>query len=109
LRDTYVAAGTLRARHIAKDTLVMAANLSAMFDPLEVPDAASFRADRPWETYILWGYGMHRCFGAHINRAVIPAILKPLLARSSLRPTSAGIDTGGTPFPVHFEVEFSDT
>jgi cytochrome P450 len=79
-----------------------------MFDPLKVRGAASFRTNRPWGTYILWGYGMHRCFGAHINRAVIPAILKPLLARSHLRSTGAGIDTDGTPFPVHFEVEFSD-
>ena len=42
--------------------------------------AELFRTDRPWDDYILWGYGMHTCFGAHVNRAVMPAILKPLLA-----------------------------
>ena len=71
------------------------------------PDA--FRTDRPWEDYILWGEGLHTCFGAHINRVLIPAILKPLLARPGLR-RAAGplgrIDTGGTPFPVHFVVEY---
>jgi hypothetical protein len=57
---------------------------------------------------MLWGYGMHACFGRHINRAVLPAILKPLLSRSGLRATNGGIDDQGTPFPVHFEVEFAD-
>ena len=58
---------------------------------------------------MLWGYGLHSCFGAHINRAVIPAILKPLLAQSDLRRAAgdAGrIDGGGTPFPRRFEVEW---
>ena len=61
--------------------MVMASNLSAMFDPLSVPSPNAFRTDRPWETYILWGYGIHACFGAYLNRANIPAILKPLLAK----------------------------
>jgi hypothetical protein len=58
---------------------------------------------------MLWGYGMHTCFGAHINRSVMPAILKPLLAKPGLRraPGNAGrIDGGGTPFPQHFSVEW---
>jgi cytochrome P450 len=109
LRDAYVAGGRLRGRHIPKDRMVMASNLSAMFDPLTIPDAASFRTDRPWEVYILWGYGLHTCFGAHINRAVLPALLKPLLAKPGLRraPGDAGrLDDGGTPFPVHLHLEF---
>jgi cytochrome P450 len=109
LRDAYVAGGRLRGRHIPKDRMVMASNLSAMFDPLTIPDAASFRTDRPWEVYILWGYGLHTCFGAHINRAVLPALLKPLLAKPGLRraPGAAGrLDDGGTPFPVHLHLEF---
>jgi cytochrome P450 len=109
LRDASVAGGRLRGRHIPKDRMVMASNLSAMFDPLTIPDAASFRTDRPWEVYILWGYGLHTCFGAHINRAVLPALLKPLLAKPGLRraPGAAGrLDDGGTPFPVHLHLEF---
>jgi hypothetical protein len=34
---------------------------------------------------MLWGYGMHTCFSAHINRAVIPASLKPLIVKTGLR------------------------
>ncbi len=109
LRDTHIADGTLRARHVPKGRMVMASNLSAMFDPLAVPDAGRFRIDRPWETYMLWGYGMHACFGAHLNRATLPAILKPLLAKPGLRRAAGAagrIDAGGTPFPVHFHLEF---
>lgn len=105
MRDAQIAAGTLRARRIKAGTMVMAANLSAMFDPLVVPDATSFRTDRPWETYMLWGHGVHICFGAHLNRVNLPAILKPLLVNDGLRKASE-IDNAGTPFPVHFEVVY---
>ena len=108
-RDTRIAAGTLRARNIPKGCMVLAFNLSAMFDPLRIEAPESFRTDRPWEEYMLWGYGMHTCFGAYINRAVMPAILKPLLAKPGLRRAAgdAGrIDSGDTPFPRHFAVEW---
>jgi cytochrome P450 len=107
--DTVVARGTLRARKIKKGTLVFAANFSAMFDPLKMDAPNSFRTDRPWEDYMLWGYGMHTCSGAYINRAIIPVLLKPLLKQKNLSRAagSAGrIDTQGTPFPVHMHVEF---
>ncbi|GEP60689.1 cytochrome P450 [Reyranella soli] len=108
--DATIASGSLRARKIPKGTMVLASNLSAMFDPLRMEAPESFRVDRPWGEYMLWGYGMHTCFGAHINRAVVPAILKPLLAKPGLRRAagSAGrIDAGGTPFPQHFSVEWN--
>ena len=107
--DTTISGGKLRRRKIAKDSIVMASNLSAMFDPLAIPDATSFRIDRPWETYMLWGYGMHACFGAHINRAVLPAVLKPLLAQPNLRRAAGArgqIDKAGTPFPQHLHLLF---
>jgi cytochrome P450 len=107
--DATIAAGSLRARKITKGTMVLASNLSAMFDPLKIEAPESFRTDRPWGEYMLWGYGMHTCFGAYINRAVMPAILKPLLAKPGLRRAAGNagrIDTGGTPFPQHFSVEW---
>ena len=107
--DATIAAGSLRARKIPKGTMVLASNLSAMFDPLKIEAPESFRIDRPWGEYMLWGYGMHTCFGAYINRAVMPVILKPLLAKSGLRRAAGNagrIDAGGTPFPQHFSVEW---
>lgn len=109
MHDTMIAAGKLRRRKIVKDSIVMASNLSAMFDPLAIPDATRFRIDRPWQTYMLWGYGLHVCFGAHINRAVLPAVLKPLLAQPNLRRAEGPrgrIDTAGTPFPQHLHLVF---
>ena len=88
---------------------MLASNLSAMFDPLKIESPESFRTDRPWGDYILWGYGLHGCFGAYINRAVLPAILKPLFTKPGLRRAAGAagqIDTGGTQFPKHFGVEW---
>ena len=108
--DTVIAAGSLRARRIPKDSLVLASNLSAMFDPWALKRPDEFRTDRPWDHYMLWGHGLHTCFGAHINRAVVPRLLKPLLAAGDLT-RSAGdagrIDTADTPFPAHLQVDLS--
>jgi cytochrome P450 len=108
-RDAVIAKGTLRARKVAEGTMVLAANLSAMFDPLKVDAPNTFRVDRPWDDYLLWGYGLHTCFGAHINRVLIPAILKPLLKANGLRRAGGPeglINTNGTPFPAHLVLEF---
>lgn len=108
-RETVIAPNTLRAVRVPQGSMVMAANFSAMFDKLRLTDPEDFRFDRPWDHYILWGDGMHKCFGAYINQALIPAILKPLLLQNGLRRSSgpAGqIDAAKTPFPVHLWVEF---
>lgn len=108
-RDTQVAASTLRRIKIRKGQMVFAANFSACFDRFEIADPGRFRTDRPWEDYIIWGYGMHTCFGATINQAVIPAILKPLLMQKNLRRAcgAAGqIECGTSSFPEHFHLEF---
>jgi cytochrome P450 len=107
VQDTEIARGTLRARRIPAGTMVLASNLSAMFDPLAVEAPESFLTGRPWRDYMLWGYGMHSCFGAHINRAVIPQMLKPLLALPGLRRADGAdgeVDGGGSPFPQHVTV-----
>jgi len=108
-RETWIADGTLRARRVKPGAMVMASNLSAMFDGTELPGVNSFRTDRPWDAYMLWGFGTHTCFGDYINRTTLPTILKPLLRQNNLRRAlgAAGqIDNGGTPFPVHFNVAF---
>jgi cytochrome P450 len=108
-RETWIADGTLRACRVKPGAMVMASNLSAMFDATEMPDVNCFRTDRPWDAYMLWGFGMHTCFGDHLNRVTLPAMLKPLLKQKNLRRAAGGagqIDNGGTPFPVHFRVEF---
>ena len=108
-RDAVIARSTLREVRVKKGQMVFVATQSAMFDHHGVETPGAFRAHRPFEDHIIWGQGMHTCFGAAINAAIIPAILKPLLARSNLRRAegpAGGIDTGGTPFPQHFTVTF---
>mgnify|MGYP006280971073 CR=1 FL=1 len=105
VREVEIARGTARRLRIPAGTMVLAANLSAMFDPQAVAAPQAFRAGRPWGTYMLWGYGMHTCFGQHLNRAIIPQVLKPLLKREGL--AAAGPpDGGGTPFPRHYPLRF---
>lgn len=102
-----IASSTLQVRRIPQDMVVLASNLAAMFDPLHIEKPNEFHIDRPWGEYMLWGYGLHACFGAYVNRAVIPLILKPLLARPSLRRAPRGRFHGGDtpPFPQHFVLE----
>jgi cytochrome P450 len=88
---------------VAADTMVLAANLSAMFDEAVVPDARRFVAGRPWGTYALWGEGLHLCWGDRINKGVLPAMLTPLLAKPGLK-ALAPPDAKGTPFPRHYRL-----
>lgn len=108
-RDCTIAPSTLRRIKVKKGQIIFASNASACFDRLAIPSPNAFRTDRPWETYMIWGYGMHNCFGDTINKALIPAILKPLLAQKNLRRAAgeAGqIQLGTTGFPIHFNLEF---
>jgi len=80
-----------------------------MFDRSRIGNPNEFRTDRPADNYILWGDGLHTCFGAHINPVLIPALLKPLLRQEGLRRAAgpAGrMDTERTPFPAHLRLEF---
>jgi cytochrome P450 len=86
--------------------MVLAANLSTMFDEARVENGNQFRPDRPFETYILWGEGLHLCWGDRINKAILPAMLMPLLAKPGLR-ALAPPDGEGTPFPRHYRLAWS--
>lgn len=96
-------AATLGDTEIAAGTMVLASNLSAMFDEAAVPKPWRFIAGRPWNVYLLWGEGLHLCWGDRINKALLPAMLLPLLARPGLRAVSPP-DGEGTPFPRHYRL-----
>jgi cytochrome P450 len=107
--DAWIAAGTLRARRVRAGAMVMASNLSAMFDGLELAAPNRFDPARAWDVYMLWGFGQHTCFGDHLNRVTLPSLLTPLLKKPALRRASGAagrIDNVGTPFPVHLQVEW---
>ena len=84
-REHVLADGTFRAKKIEPGTRVLFFFASAMMDERRVANPKSFDPDRPPHNYMLFGHGLHQCFGIHINERVLPLMLKPLLQRRGLR------------------------
>jgi cytochrome P450 len=108
LNDTMIARGTRHQTPVAKGDTVLAAFASAMMDPRRVADPRRFDTTRPASDYIHFGYGLHQCFGIHINQATLHLMLKPLLQRPNLRraPGSAGRLRKNGPFAESLTVEW---
>ncbi|ASJ76614.1 cytochrome P450 [Granulosicoccus antarcticus] len=103
-RDYIVNEGSWYAARIPKDTVVLVATQSAMMDSRKVAKPNEFRLDRPDYLYMHYGVGMHTCFGAHINDAQVPAILKSVLKLEGLRRVAPMQSAG--PFPVSLKIAF---
>ena len=95
--DRVVAPGTPRATTIRAGTTVLVATQSAMFDPAAVEAPRAFRVDRPPESYLHFGHGLHTCFGLQINRVQLPALALAVLERPRLR-RAGKLEMDG-PFP----------
>ena len=80
-----LAKGKHRQTEIAQGATVVAATQSAMFDSARIDEPSAFRVDRSPRDALHFGFGLHTCFGQHINRVQIPGLLKPLLQRPNLR------------------------
>jgi cytochrome P450 len=108
LTDAVIARGTPHEAAVAKGDTVLAAFASAMMDPRRITDPRRFDPTRPASDYIHFGYGLHQCFGIHINRATLHLMLKPLLQRPNLRraPGRAGRLTKNGPFAESLTVEW---
>jgi cytochrome P450 len=109
--DYTVARDSAHATLIPKGTNVLASTQSAMFDERFVDSPNEFRIGRPEYQAMLWGYGLHTCFGQYINQVQIPGILQPLLCRENLRraPGEAGQLGYSGPFPSRLGVLFDAT
>jgi cytochrome P450 len=88
--DQTVAAGTPRATCFRAGSKVLVATQSAMFDGRSVRAPRAFRLDRPFESYLHFGHGLHTCFGREINRVQLPAMAVALLEGPPLRRASGG-------------------
>ncbi len=86
-RDYTLASG----RKIPAGSTVLASTLSAMRDPRRVPDPSTFDASRGLDQYMLFGHGIHACYGAMIADAHITQTLKALFKRPGFR-AAAGAD-----------------
>jgi cytochrome P450 len=84
-REHVLADSTFRQKKLEKGTTVFILTASAMMDERRVPDAGSFDPNRSPNDRLLFGYGLHQCFGIHMNQKLMPLMLKPLLKRQGLR------------------------
>ena len=85
LVDWTLGTGTSHAFTIPAGAQVLAAFASAMMDPRRVANPRVFDPDRPASDYMHFGFGLHECFGRHINHATLHLMLKPLLKQPNLR------------------------
>lgn len=85
LKDAVVARGTRRETTVPRDSTVLVAFASAMMDRRRLPEPGRFDPSRSPHEYIHFGYGLHQCFGRHINHATLHRMLKPLLRRGLAR------------------------
>lgn len=108
VKDYTIARGTERETMIPKGSFVVAAVLSAMFDEDWVRNPEQFVPGRPADNYLLFGAGLHECFGIHINRVQIPAICRSVLRLAGLRrkPGPDGLLQMVGPFPDRCILEF---
>jgi cytochrome P450 len=109
-QDTVIAAGSDRETKVKAGSTVFAATLSAMHDPAAIDAPEEFRVDRLVSDYMLFGYGLHTCYGQHIVRAQMPALAMALFEGPTLR--RARGDNGKLrykgPFPSGLAVRFAD-
>jgi cytochrome P450 len=84
-RECTIAEGTPRAVTVPKGAQVLVAFSSAMMDERRLPEPKEFNPRRLPHEYIHFGYGLHQCFGIHMNRVLLPLMLKALLKRENLR------------------------
>jgi cytochrome P450 len=84
-RKSTIAAGSRRAITVPEGANVYVAFSSAMMDERRLPQPQLFNPRRLPHEYIHFGYGLHTCFGIHMNLALLPLMLKPLLKQPGLR------------------------
>ena len=104
VEDGIIAAGTKRQTKVPKGAKVLVGFSSAMMDARRLEEPYEFRPGRLPHEYIHFGYGLHQCFGMHINQAMLPLMLKPLLKRPNLR--RAGKLRKQGPFSVELKVRY---
>ena len=108
LAPTVLARGTERETPVPAGSVIIAALMSAMSDACELDAPEEFNPARPDRHYLHFGYGMHQCFGRHINRIQLPLIARAILRLPGLRraPGDEGKVKFDGPFPDSLLVDF---
>jgi len=82
IRERFAHAGDKLAEEVANllaGSTIFAGTLSAMHDERTISKPDEFRIDRPWSEYMLFGHGLHTCYGQQIVRNQLPAMMTALL------------------------------
>jgi cytochrome P450 len=108
--ETTIAAGTDRETTVAAGSTVFAGTLSAMHDERAIDEPDEFRVDRPWSDYMLFGHGLHTCYGQQIVRNQLPSLALALLEGPKLERVrgDAGDLRFEGPFPSGLVVRFDE-
>lgn len=108
--DQVIAAGTDRETTVKAGSTVFAATLSAMHDERAISAPDEFRIDRPWSDYMLFGHGLHTCYGQQIVRHQLPAMMTALLEGPAIKRAhgKAGDLKWEGPFPSGLTVGFDE-
>jgi len=103
-----IAKGTDRETTVKGGSTVFAATLSAMHDERAIDAPGEFRVNRPWSDYMLFGHGLHTCYGQQIVRHQLPALATALLEGPTIERVrgDAGSLRWEGPFPSGLVVRF---
>jgi cytochrome P450 len=105
--DHTVAADTQRATRFYAGARVLIATQSAMFDGRRMKDPGTYRIDRPLDSYLHFGHGLHTCFGLAINRVQLPALAVALFEGPPIKLSEpAGGIVYDRSYPASLTVEF---
>jgi cytochrome P450 len=104
--EQVIAKGTDRETTVPAGSTIFAATLSAMHDERAVSDPEEFKVDRPWSDYMLFGHGLHTCYGQQIVRNQLPAMMLALLEGPTIK-RDGKLKWDG-PFPSSLAVRFDD-
>ncbi|MEM0999278.1 MAG: cytochrome P450 [Bacteroidota bacterium] len=94
--EKYVSASGKR-RKIKAQSKVYAMTQSAMFDPTVFPKPRKILPDRPLDSYLHFGWGLHICYGNYINYVIIPEIIMAILRRPEWAPDGDMVYEGTFP------------
>lgn len=95
LTDAVLAEGTPRATHIPAGSVVALYPCMAMTDGSAVPNPMQFDPGRDESCYVMFGEGMHKCFGTAIATMFLTAVGKSLLSIDGLECVGAGTPGSG--------------
>jgi len=107
-RDSVIGMDSGRPRKVRAGQQIAVGLSAAMFDPAAIASPYQFRTDRAPQDSLVFGRGMHACFGYQFAHDILVAVLMPLFRHGFERaPGSAGKLKFDVVVPVHLGLRLS--